>query len=1063
MPLTIQRCLSVRLGRFLGSGSPATEACVTNTPPGSRLFAYIALAALLVGGGLLVTPGAWAQANTATFQGRVTDPTGAIIPEAKVTLTNQDTQATTTKTTSSTGDFAFTFVPPGTYTLNIDAQGFKAYASTGITLTAGQQVRQTFNLELGPVTETVSVEGAAPLVNTVSAQQLQSYSLMDARELPLQNRNFTDLLKISAGVVPSTGNDGTGVNLNGIGRNGTAYSLDGTNASGNTGSNNPGVYQGGNLIDVMSVEGIADVNVVKGAIPAEYSNAMGGQVNLVSKSGTNSWHGSAFANNQTSALAARYQRSATKPRLVFNQFGGSIGGPIKQNKIFVFGDYEGYRYSESSFVQGNVPTQIQRQQLLNAVPEYQLSLQALPLPNQPTEPGAPVGLYASTSAARRKDNHVDVKGDIVLTDTSRLSLSYNHGEPYRTIARYYIDDPRLYFNSLNRGVASFTTSGSNWTSETRFGYNRTIQDRLDLFFDLIDPNQQEEEIAYGRRLPVLSTTLGWGGPSGEINHSGGPLWEVSEKYARYIGSHSLKFGGDYRRSIGTRNNPECPGFYFSSLDAMLKNEPSEVTATLGSGIYTGKAYDFGFFFQDDWGITHNLTLNLGLRYDFYSNFAAFGEDGTAEAGLYNPSFLTMDGRFDVGPFRDRAKPYENDASNFAPRIGFAYNPDGQGKTAIRGGFGLMYSNIVPEDFWNLVSSAPNMPYRFNFAREDIARFGIKYPDFNDNFFKYVQQLVAETPLVNVTGIYNPQLRSPYTVQYSLDIQRQITPTMVFQTAFVGTRGVKFILFRFANNVDRLTGLRPNPNLGRPYYVDNSQTSTYYGWQNALEKRFSRNLSFRASYTWSKALGNGGGDTGAYYDGENSTRNQDFFNLRADRGPTQSDLTHYFSGSWLYELPGLAAQNAFVRHTLGGWQVAGIFRAQTGYSTWVTQSSSIPAQRGDYIGGRAVLDDYRDTLQYLDPAAFGRIPVSSASGAPIRPGNISPGLIREPGLWNLNFSLAKNFRLRENVRLQIRTDMFNAFNHTNLSGLRTSVNDRFFGELLSTRGARVIQLNGRITF
>ena len=250
----------------------------------------------------------------------------------------------------------------------------------------------------------------------------------------------------------------------------------------------------------------------------------------------------------------------------------------------------------------------------------------------------------------------------------------------------------------------------------------------------------------------------------------------------------------------------------------------------------------------------------------------------------------------------RSKPYENDTNNIAPRVGFAYNPDGHGKTAIRGGFGMMYTNIVPEDFWNLVSSAPNVPYRVNFSTSDIQHFGIRYPDFNDNFFQYTNELIATTPITNVTGIYNPGLRSPYTIQYTLDVQREITPSLVFQTAFVGTRGVGFVLFRFANTVDRLTGLRPNPNLLQPYYIDNSQMSTYYGWQNSLNKRFSRGLSFNLSYTWSKAIANGGGDTGAYYDGENGSRNQDFFNLRADRGPTAFDLTHYFSGSVLYELP-----------------------------------------------------------------------------------------------------------------------------------------------------------------
>ncbi len=1030
-----------------------------------RLRPFASLGVILISGTALLTlpQEARSQANTATFYGSVTDPSGSVITNVNVKLTKEDTQQVFTKTTSSSGDFAFTFVPVGTYTLTIDAQGFKSYSSQGITLSAGQQIRQTFALELGSVTETVRVEAATPLINTVSAQQLQSYSITDARELPLQNRNVSGLLKINAGVVPNFGEEGSGVNLNGIGRNGTVYSVDGTNASGNSGSNNPGTYQGGNLIDLMSVEGVEEVSVVKGVIPAEYSNALGGQVNLVSKSGSNSWHGSLFENHQNSALNARFQRVSTKPRLTFNQFGGSLGGPIKKNKIFIFGDYEGYRQSQSSFVQGNVPTPLVREQLLRAVPDYELALQAFPLPNQPFAANATVGAFTATKQALRKDNHYDAKGDIVLTDNSRLSITYSHGSPYRLIPSYQIENPRIYSNVLDRGNVSYITGGTNWTSESRFGYNRTIQDRIDDFFSLIDPKHPDEEIAFGRRLPRLATTLGWGGPGGEINHSGGPALQIEEKYARFTGRHSLKFGGGYFRSSGTRNNPEIPGFFYSSFDAMLSNTPSEVTATLGSGLYNGTAYNFGFFFQDDWRVTSRLTLNMGLRYDFYSNFSAKGEGGTPDAGLYNPSFMSMDGRFDVGPFRPASKPYENDANGLAPRFGFAYNPDGENKTSIRGGFGLMFSNIVPEDFWNLVSSAPNVPYRVNFTSADINRFGIKYPDYNDNFMTYVQELIQTTPITNVTGIYNPNLQSPYTLQYTLDIQRQLTPTLMFQTAYVGTRGVKFIMFRFANQVDRITGLRPNPNLRQPYYVDNSQNSTYHAWQNSLRKRFSHNLSFDANYTWSKSISNAGGDTGAYYDGENGVRNQNFFDLRADRGPSISDITHYFSGAWVYQLPALADQNAFMRLILGGWQATGMLRAQTGLPVTVTQSSSTPVQRADYVGGQAVLSNYHDTLQYLNTAAFQRIPVVAASGAPIRPGNAGVGIVRAPGMWNLDFSLAKNFALRENVRLQIRTEMFNALNHTNLSGLRNSVNDAFFGQLLSTMGARIIQLNARLSF
>lgn len=1029
-----------------------------------RSFVNAMLPALILGAALLVTVDtALAQPNSATFYGTVADPTGAVVPGANITLTNQETQSALTKTSSSSGDFAFAFVPSGTYTVRVDAAGFKAYVRTGFTLSAGQQVRQTFELELGPVTDTVSVEAGAPLVNTVSAQQLQNYSITDAQELPLQNRNFSGLLKINAGIVPTQGNDGTGVNMNGVGRNGTVYSLDGTNASGNSGSNNPGTYQGGNLVDVMSSDGILEVSAVKGVIPAEYQDVIGGQVNLVSKSGTNDWHGSLFENHQDSAFNARFQRVAVKPRLTFNQFGGSLGGPIKRNKIFLFGDYEGYRLSESSFVIGNVPTASARAQLLNAVPDYALALQAFPLPNQPTAANATVGSYAATDKAIRSDNHYDARGDVVLSANGRLTVTYNRGTPYRVIPRYYVNDPRIYLNDLNRGSVSYLHGGPKWTSEARFGYNRTIQDRLDQFFNLIDPKQTNEGITFGRRLPDLVTSLGWSGPSGEINHSGGPLWEFSEKYARYFGNHSIKVGGDYRRSVGTRNNPQIPDFFYQSFDALLANTPSQVTATLGSGIYSGRMYEFGFFAQDDWKVSRKLTLNLGLRYDYYSNFSAHGEGGTPDAGLYNPESMSLDGRFSVGPFRPVSEPYQNDAKNFGPRAGFAYNPDGKSKTAIRGGIGVMFSNIVPEDFWNLVSSGRNLPYRVTFTPADISRFGIKYPDFNDNFFKHAQELVKTSGTTYVSGIYNPKLQNPYTIQYTLDIQRQITPTMMLQSAFVGTRGVKFILFRSANQVDRLTGLRPNPNLGQPYYIDNSQNLTYFGWQNSFRKRFSSRLSFDVNYTWSKALANGGGDTGAYYDGENSTRNQNFFDLRADRGPTASDLTHYFSADWVYQLPLLAQQGSLMRHVLGGWQLTGIFSAQSGLGITVTQSSSTSAQRGDYIGGQAILSDYRDTLQYLNPGAFRRIPVSSASGAPIRDGNFGPGELRAPGLWNLNLSLAKNFALREKVKLQIRTDTFNALNHTNLSGLRTSINDAFFGQLLDTRGARVMQFNARVTF
>jgi outer membrane receptor protein involved in Fe transport len=972
------------------------------------------------------------------------------------------------QTSGSGGEFAFAFVPPGVYTLRIELAGFKTLTVAGIILSAGQQARLTHTLELGPVTERVSVEGTAALVNTVSAEQLKTFQPAEMRELPLQNRNFTRILILTPGAVPSTGS-ATGVNMNGVGTNGTQWSLDGTNASGNTGANSPGVYQAPNLVDIMSIEGIQEVSAVKGVIPAEYENAIGGQVNLISKSGTSEWHGSLFENHRNRALNARLQTLPTKSALTFNQFGGSLGGPIKKNQIFVFGVYEGYRESEGAFVQGNVPTDSLRAQLLAAVPAYKMTLDAYPSPNQPTPPNAIVGLYSAAQAGRRTDDHYDAKGDVLFSSNSRLAVTFNHGSPVRSIPSTFIDNDRFWTNSLNRVSISHTLSKVRFVSETRFGYTRATQTRGDAFFNHKDPAHPEEEFTGARSIPRFSTGFGIGGPTTEANRSGGPLFSISQKFAGSAGRHFLKFGSNYSYLIGTRNNPENPSFFYPTLDSMLRNTPSSATVTFGNGDFDMRTYGFGAFFQDDIRVTSKLTLNLGLRYDFYSNFRSIGKKGTAAAGLHNPAFLSMDGAFRVGPFMPVDEPFHHDPLNLGPRFGFAYNPDGQGKTAIRGGFGTMFTPNTAEVGWFATAIAPNIPSRQEVSPANIARFGVRFPTFNADFLQQVQQLAQEAGANprNVFQIFNADLQAPYTMQFSLDVQHQLTRTIVLNTGFVGTRGVKLTLFRAANRVDRITGLRPNPNLSQPVYTDNSQSLSYYAWQTSLKKRFSNRLSFDVNYTWSKGLGTAAGDFGAWFTGENSnTLNQEFFDLRSDYGPTSYDLTHFFTAGWVYEVPLLGKQDSPAGYVLGGWQVSGIFRANTGLPVTITQSSSIPGQRAEFVGGGQVkFEDYRDTLQYLNPAVFQLIPVSSASGAPIRPGNVGRGSIREPGLWNLDFSLAKAFPIpiREAMRLQIRADMFNALNNTNLSGLRTSRNDAFFGRLLSTRGARVIQMGAVLNF
>jgi hypothetical protein len=300
------------------------------------------------------------------------------------------------------------------------------------------------------------------------------------------------------------------------------------------------------------------------------------------------------------------------------------------------------------------------------------------------------------------------------------------------------------------------------------------------------------------------------------------------------------------------------------------------------------------------------------------------------------------------------------------------------------------------------------------------------------------------------------------MQYSLGLQREVTPSLMVETAFVGVRGVRLITHRMIDQPNRINGLRPNPLLSATYYVDDSQQSAYNSWQTSIRKRYSRNISGSIHYTWGKGLSTQGGDSGAYYGSDGGGRIQDFYDLKGSKGPSAGDVTHYFVSEWVYSLPRLKDWNA-LRYALGGWQASGILTARSGGAVTVTQASGIADSRPDYIGGQTTFNDYKTTLLYLNPAAFARVPVSAASAETIRPGNVGNGAIRGPASWNLDFSIGKDFTITEKAHLKFRVDMFNALNHTIPSGLVAEITNPRFGQLTSTNGARLIQLNGRINF
>jgi len=1030
-----------------------------------------------------------AQVTTATLYGIVQDQSGSVIAGAQITLTHEATAAVRQTTTDETGEFVFTALPVGAYKLKIEKSGFKAYVRTKIELAASQNVRQTHALEVGDLTQSVTVDSSAPLVNTVSAEQRESLDSQKVGELPLSRRNVTNILRLSSGVDTGLGS----VRINGQGKSGAGVTVDGTDANANPSEGRAMAQYGErNYIDVMSIEAVQEVQLMRGIIQAEYGGVISGQVNLISKSGSNQWHGSLFENYRSHLFNARNpfqvnRRSdgsmIPKNREVFNQFGGSLGGPVLRDRAFFFLAYEGYRESTFQRVNGTVPTAKLRNDILKALPfaESKILLDTLPLPTLPIiraggAPDVDLGTFEGAGQRRSSENHIVARGDLLVTKSSNLTVTYTRNRPFGLDPNYNLDgaNDRTFDYAQDRITSQYVLNRGLWVAETRFGYNHEDMLRLDQFFTLKDP-KTPEKIEWQRRVPRISIQglNTWG--AAEVWDMDGATYSIDQKFSRHLGRHLFKFGGRYVRTVGSRTNPENPLYTFNNLADLAANIPGTVTITFGShGPHSSRMFEFGFFGQDDFRVNSRLVLNLGMRYDFYSNNVV-KPTGDVPVGIVNLSPATDLHKFNFGPARPLDNPVENDGwANLGPRLGFAYDFDGKGKTVVRGGFGVLFAGQVPALYRQSVSH-PVVPFRIIYSAAEAQRLGIRYPFYAEEVLPIAERDVAASGRTLIFSVLDPELQNPYTMNFQLNVQRSLGQDLMLEVGYVGVRGVKFPLQRRFNLPDRITGERPNPQIiPGGFYVDNSESTVYHSLQTSLRKRFTRGLSFDAHYTYGKALAFSGGDVGVYYGTDvNENVIQDFFNLATDRGPSTGDVTHRFIADTIYRLPELKDWGfAPLRQALGGWQISGIFTARSGSPVFITQSCSNSYHcRPDYVGGDTVMKEMVETgtcraggrcdIQYVNTAAFNLVPVNQ--GMAVRPGTAGKSLVRTPGAWNVELSLAKNFKIAEKKTLQFRADMFNALNHVNLGGPNSSINSSQFGRISSAGGMRSMQMALRFQF
>ena len=1016
---------------------------------------------------------AHAQVTTATLYGVVRDGTGGILPGVTVTVMHQGTTLTRTTTSNERGEFALPALPAGTYAIKIELQGFKTYNSQGLTLGAGQTVRPTYVLDVGVLSETVTVQESTPLVQTSSTAQIQSIG-EEVREIPVSRRNLQNVVLLAAGV-SSTDNavgGGRAFRVNGVGDGGSAITVDGSSAQTNPENRGFGNYGGQNQIEILSVESVAEVQVVKGVLAAEYGGSIGGQVNMITRSGTNQFRGSLLENFQSEAFSSRdpfLPATTPKPKISFNQFGGSLGGPILRNRVLFFTTYEGYREEAGRTVSGNVATQATRDRILAALPfpETRLVLDNMPLPNQPINDV--IGRYTDAKNVIRRDDTFMGKVDFEA-GAGRLSVTASRMRPFASVPRTQINNEQQFTNGSKRVSTNYVWTSNSWISESRFGWNRNTLDRFDSFWLADSPTRGPQADLYNARKRIGSLNVSglFGTGDTEILALTYDAYNLDQKVTRLMGAHTVKLGFRWAREIGYKSNPQSNRFTFPSLDDLLANKPSDFLLAMGNPPHRTWVDQFGGFIQDDWRVSDRFVLNLGLRYDYYPGFGykSLDPDDPAEINnLNNPSDIR---RMDFGAPRPLDKPIDDDKVNFAPRAGFAWTVDRAGTTVVRGGVGVFTTGHLMALFQNAVAR-PFTPVRQGWNRTELEARGIAWPAYPEDANAIA--IRDSGGKKNLYYMFQTDMKSPETVQATFDVQRQIGRLASVSAGYVHTSGKNLpILRNFALAYDRETGARPNPAITPGgWYITSGQTMEYNAFEgNARLSRFhgiDLGLHYTLSKGWSQQGANLVGNFNSSIGDTTYNNTQDFFDpfLDADYSPLIGEVRHRLTGTVVYDIPWLATRRDALGSMLGGWQLSSVVNFRTGEPLRVTQASGIGNSRPDYNGGNQVFDDWRDTLQFLDRSAYTLVPTSPTTRATIRPGSQNSAEVRGPGRRRVDLTVAKAFTLRGHTRLQVRVESFNVFNWLQYNNPVLNVVAPDFGRITSVASTRTGQIGLRLTF
>jgi len=1011
---------------------------------------------------------AFAQATGGTISGSVTDQTQAVVPGAEVVITNQATGIVRKLSTNEQGFYSAPNLLPGSYSVTVSSPGFSSTVRANVLLEVGQQVVADIQLKVGDVTQGVEVTEEVPMIDLASSTLSSVVGGETVRDLPINGRDWTLLAALEPGVhtieaqspITTSGNAranrgfGTALTIAGNRPQQNNYRLDGISINDYSGSG-PGSVIG----SALGVDAVQEFSVLTGNVSADYGKTSGGVVNAVTRSGQNQIHGSAYEFLRNSSMdAANFFENASglrKAPFKRNQFGGSLGGPLRKGRSFYFADYEGLRQDLGTPSVITVPSRAARVGQLatgpiNIDPRVLPFLGIFPLPNGPES--GDLGTFSFTSQSVTTESLFTGRIDHKVSDADSLSgvLLFDSSESQSP------DNYNFTTTGQKAGRKAFTLEEThifapNVLNIARVGYSRAVV---------------RAPITLGGMNPLASdTSLGFlhGNPAGSINVTGvslfnggvGGVGETNYHYGSYQayddllytrGTHSLKFGGafEYIQSNEFAGGDQIGRYTFGSLQAFLLNQPTTFNAVIPGQnypIYLRQTI-FGAYVQDDYRARPNMTLNLGLRY----------EPATVPTERYNH----LTNLVDFSSTQPRlGSPYFHNPTlrNLSPRLGFAWDPFKDGKTSVRGGFGVYDTLPLTYQFVLLVVNANPFSQAGSVTSPTLAPGSFPlggFPRLTSNTLRY--------------SYVEPNPRRSYVEQWNLSVQHQLPAGLVFVVGYIGEHGVhQPWRSNDANTVlptvtpqglvwptPRGTGSTLNPNAGVINSLVWQASNTYHGLNVAVNGQH-KGLRLGLSYTWSKSLDN---SSASIAGGTFTTSIQAPFLFYPNffRGLSDFDVRQNLTFNYLWEISRPNSGDGFYRMIASGWQLGGILRDSSGLPFTVTIGgdplglrNANPFSLPDRLTGSGC----HNPVNPGNPDHYIKTECFAALTSGTRLGNSGRNQFIGPGTVDFDLSLIKNSKISEAVNAQFRAEFFNVMNHSNFS-----VPDRTSAQLFNQNLSRV---------